>query len=274
MKTFLTLCLMQSIDAGEVTCRRKNKKYRDRFRFNLNQGLSIFVVVSYASINSETSKEIGLIPFEIERHFSTIHVPVTFSVSNNSYGYVHIFTAETLNNFIGFEPYQVILSENSSFEQRKVYFYSSLLPLLNSSEMVCFETCLMTLENQELRFEKSILVLILGNEINKEKTVQNLKVNQTVMKNFKFEDFDDQNYAVCKHLEFYLDECVNAEKKLWIYFVEFVVCIVFGFVVVKWFRCRENATVELNHFHTRQNQVAPVVIQTITIAPRSRLVWA
>jgi hypothetical protein len=271
---FLAIIALKLISADAVTCVPKYKSYREKFNNYLHKKSDNFVAVSYASIQEQNLKKGEQVTNEIERHFTTTHVPISL-VANENDTFIYISSKDAVHQIGSFKSIQKSFQEDlSPEEQGKVYVFGSTIPVENRSETLFFETCLVKRSNNELTIEKSILVLVLGEILDKKEIVWNIKAKPLNMTAFKFAEFEVQRYAVCDHLKYYFNECVEPEIKLWIFFVEFLLFVIGGVVAVKYFaknlRRMSNKTkpkaVIVKQRKIRRNQVAPISSQVASIS--------
>jgi hypothetical protein len=59
-----------------------------------------------------------------------------------------------------------------------------------------------------MKIEKVLLILVEGINVKETEILGRLKSNLT-MKNFKLEEFEEEGLEICKHIEFYINECVT-----------------------------------------------------------------
>jgi hypothetical protein len=310
LKVFLAFFALQTIGAIAVTCNPEYKIYRNTSRTLLVQQLDVFVAVSYASVQEKSSKEVSLmkrevgqsvemefdpetiidltipifeerelITFEIDNNLASIRVPITFVV-NNKDTFIHILSETSVHKLFGFESLQENFAKGLSVLQlTKVYIFGSTMLFKNRSITAYFEACLMRNSIDENTVENSLLVLVLGELMDEKEIIENIKAKQLDMRDFKFDGIEDQNYAVCEHLEYYFNECKDKRVKLWIFLVEFLIVVIIGALVAKCYakhskrslnQTQSNEIID-NRRPVRRNQVAPILNQTTVcqVAPIS-----
>lgn len=137
----------------------------------------------------------------------------------------------------GFDNVQYNLSRNLNFlGEGKVYIYSVKTTLTVQLETILFHACRVSMDsNHKIKAEKSVLMIISGRVLSETEIIERKNANPFKVTVFKFPEFEDQDYDICEHLDFYLNECVETKQKMWVVYVEIVVCAVIGIVAARYF---------------------------------------
>jgi hypothetical protein len=272
LKILSSFCSLQFIAAGGVICDQQYSMFRTRYFKFLEKGGDVFMGVSYSSVRDEHLTQKSNILKKIESESSNIGMPIAFA-TKGKLAYINIVSigGDHLHQS-GFDSIQENLSRKLSFlGQGKVYIYSALLPKMSQTEIVLFHAChIFNYANHEVEVEKSVLMIISGQVLNE--IVGRIKAKPLNVTTFKFPEFEDQDYDICEHLNFYLNECVERNSKIWIVCVELVICSVIGLVAVKYFvmhfhKISDQTKTICSKLKFKRNQVAP----TITIATLAQI---
>jgi hypothetical protein len=233
VKVFLAISAIKLIVAGAVLCNKNNKMYRTRYRKFLEKGGDVFMGVSYSSIEENNVTQRPTITKKIEADFASIQMPIAFATLREL-AYININSATGSYHQSGFDLIQESFLKNYSFlGQGQVYVYKATTPVVTRPEIVFFHACrVANVSSGRLEVEKSILVLILGEIKNEKEMARNIAAKPMNMTVFKFKEFENQGYAICEHLKFYLNECVEPELKLWAVYAEVLICIAVCVVAV------------------------------------------
>jgi hypothetical protein len=137
----------------------------------------------------------------------------------------------------GFDYVKHYLSRNLGFlGQGQVYIYSAKSTRTTQPETIWFHACRVSLDsNHKIEIEKSVLMIISGRVLSNTEIIERNRTNPLKVTIFKFPEFKDRDYDICENLDFYLNECVERKPKIWILYVEIVVCATVGVVAVKCF---------------------------------------
>jgi hypothetical protein len=122
--------------------------------------------------------------------------------------------------------------------------------------------------------EKSVLVLVLGRMLNRVSEIyESISTKPFTIKAFNFEEFKDQDFVICDHLIYYLNEChvnkyIDNESEVWIVYIEVIIFIAFCVVgitcFIKSFKKISNSTdSKPNQSQSNQIQLDPVVLNEI-----------
>jgi hypothetical protein len=272
--------LQKLIAAGGVTCDKNNTKYRTKYRSYLEKGGEVFMAVSYSSIKQENSSQLSFITEKIERDFSLIKKPIVFVTSGKS-TFISVTAASAVFEQSGFGLILEYNWKNISFlGQGKVNIFASVNYELNQTEIVLFHACqILSQLKGKFKVEKSILVLILGKlRAYEEEITQKIASTPVNMTAFKFDEFEDQDYDICEHLIFYLNECVVNESEIWVVHIEMVICIAFVVVVavclVKLF---SSTSSDIEPSQAEPNQAEPNQAEPNPVEPNqagvARIAW-
>jgi hypothetical protein len=209
IKIVISISLMKLIAAGAVTCNKTNTMHRTRYRSYIEKGGDVFMAVSFSSIKEESEDRRSIITKKIEEDFSQIQMPIAFA-TQRELAYINIKSDMGSYHQSGFDFVQESFLKNISFlTQEKVYIYKEFPRApIKQTEVAFFHACRVFKESKdEMKVEKSILVLILGSIKDEKEITRSVETTLMNMTVFKFDEFEDQDYAICEHLNFYLNEC-------------------------------------------------------------------
>jgi hypothetical protein len=272
VKLFLVISLLHFIAAGDVTCDGKYSTFRTRYRKILEIGGNVFMGVSYSLATDENSTEKTTILKKIEKERSHIFMPITFATEGES-AYINVVLDggdQKQLHQAGFDYVKHYLSRNLGFlGLGKVYIYLAKTTRTTQPETIVFHACRVSLDsNHEIEVEKSVLMIVSGRVLSETEIIERNKANPLKVTVFKFPEFKDRDYDICEHLDFYLNECVERKPKMWVVYIEIVVCVTVGVVAAIFFlKFSCNSSTQTVQNQTDMNQMELNQIEANRIEP-------
>jgi hypothetical protein len=220
-------CKISIFESSHVSCNQTSgSDQRKLYAKALENEGEIFVPVSYNSVNQQSYAERSNLKSILDRNMNRIVMPVVIFQADNSSN-INIHQDSVIISISGYERKSNNLTENSEETSRKVFwFHKNGIPE-NSTEIVLFQACRMFKTRSGIDFEESILIITDGifNETGSyRKLTQNLE--ETIY--FKYPEIDDENFCICRHLEFYFNQCHRnyGSKRFLVLFLSVAVIVV------------------------------------------------
>jgi hypothetical protein len=112
----------------------------------------------------------------------------------------------------------------------KTFWFHKSEELVKPTEIVLFQACRLFKTWSGINFEESILILSDG-AYNETESYRRLSENLEKTIHYRYDEINDENFCICRHLKFYFSECRGNYRFEMIFVLVIFVAIV---IVVKY----------------------------------------
>lgn len=207
--------ISQLVATSSVICDPENKILRTRCRKVLENNGIVFIAFSlgykFLMKHEDLGEKFPNLEFKLKEKQ---RMPVILNQHSKDDSSSLVIRAESgtrvSGDFFFEQKFQTLL------EKKPVYVFVHKKKGVFQSQIFVLEACRMRMENQVLmKVEKSMLVLVIGKEANKDEVTQILKSGNEnySMTNYELEEFQAVGFEICDNLDFYINECVSSKPE-------------------------------------------------------------
>jgi hypothetical protein len=220
---FLNFCKISFFSSSDVFCNEKFKSQRKIYSEALENQGEIFIRVTYNSVKQPEKAENANVKSSLDDRSKRILMPTVLFHSDNS-THISIFMDSTL---LTASYNRTTMSKD--IPSTKTFWFHKSEELVKPTEIVLFQACRLFKTWSGINFEESILILSDG-AYNETESYRRLSENLEKTIHYRYDEINDENFCICRHLEFYLNECQRNYRFEMIFVLAIFVAIV---VVVK-----------------------------------------
>lgn len=201
---------------SRVTCDKTFTAKRVKLRQSLMKQQVIFWFVAYYPLESQNFKLWSTMKRMIQRYAEVPQMPISLvqPITGHARNFSHLVVNTQdakAENFLNFDSESVeLFNDDSTNNELPLYIFStqSRDPEVTQSETLIFHGCRMNKNQQGLTQVQKVMVTITTGKLdsNLSSIIKN-RMKTIKMNVFKTNEFQDQDFGVCDHLDFYINEC-------------------------------------------------------------------
>lgn len=223
---FFAVCKFGLFESSLVPCNSSLAKYRLQFLRDLENGAKVFFAVSYISVHLETNVNISLLRNQIEERDFKPFMPLVL-VQNQKFGEFSFVSHDLRLIATVFENVNLFNFKLSN--TRNLYIFRHEMESANVTEVLLFHSCRAEMtEDNSIEIDEALLMIADGNGLIDESVIHQLlsqNIRQPIFYNFP--EFQDEDFCICKHLDFYMREC-KSNLMVYVWLVTVIVVMAIG----------------------------------------------
>jgi hypothetical protein len=221
---FMAFCKISFFSSSDIFCNEKFTSQRKIYSEALENQGEIFIPVTYNSVKQPQKAENVNVKSSLDDRSKRILMPTVLFHSDNS-THISIFMDSTL----------LTVSYNrtpmrTNIPLIKTFWFHKSEELVKPTEIVLFQACRLFKTWSGINFEESILILSDG-AYNETESYRRLSENLEKTIHYRYDEINDENFCICRHLKFYFSECRGNYRFEMIFVLVIFVAIV---IVVKY----------------------------------------
>lgn len=220
---FIIICAFATAESIYTVCNSSYANHRSQYSKYLADEGVIFIAVGYSFIGEENiGEDVNSLRKQISKSTSDLLPPITLVqykaedtrssliVSSITGIYYSTFNSLCNHTMDQFEHDSRCLSDT---EEVKAYIFSSTR--IESSAQIIFNACRMQIDSHgTMQVEKSFVVLVSSQESLDPPELSSNTMKNLTMTIYEFDEFKDQGFCICDHLEFYINECPTERNEI------------------------------------------------------------